>query len=174
MQKDEHEGLTNESPTKLATVASIRNAIPASTRPEEYSDPVATDVRYAWEKVRVGIEDILGQNPQLTFRPEDVYSELVAGRAVLFMSPVGWMVLSVEVDQFTADRTLLIWLAYTYDVGANNWVMHEEWLNDIAAGEDCSFIEARSAVTQMESYATSVGWTLDTRVFRKEVIEDGF
>lgn len=173
MLKDEHGEPMKESDEKLATVAHIQSASPENTRTGEFSDPVATDVREVWDTVRVGIEEILSQNPQLTYRPEDVYSELVADRAVLFMSPLGWGVLTIDVDKFTNDRSLLIWLAYTYKTGGHNWMDHESWLMNIAAGENCKFIEARSAVPQMEQYATQRGWVIDTRIYRKEVVTDG-
>lgn len=171
MPKDEHEGPTPESQEKQTTVVSIRSVIQANTPKEGYSDPVAIDIRSSdcWDDVYLGIESILDENPQLTFRPEDVYVELVENRAILFMNSLGWMVLSTERDQFTNERTLLIWLAYTYEKGGSNWISHSKWLNDIAVGEQCSFIEGRSAVPQLEPYALKHGWVIDTRIYRKEV-----
>ena len=83
------------------------------------------------------------------------------------------MVLSVEVDQFTNEKTLLIWLAYTFKTGGHQWMAHQEWLNFMAASEGCSYIEARSAVPELEPYAIKNGWTLDTRVYTREVELDG-
>jgi len=173
MPNDEQEGLTAGSQGKPTTVVSIREGIQANTRTAEYSDPVPIDVREVWETVLFGIVEILRDTPQLTFRPEDVYADLVEERSVLFMSKAGWMVLTIEKDQFTLERTLLIWLAYTYEKGGSNWATHHEWLNFVALNEGCSYIEARSAVPELEPYAIKNGWEVETRVYRREVLQDG-
>ena len=69
--------------------------------------PKHADIRTCWDKVKPGIVDILKDNPLLTFIPEDVYSECVNERAFLYTSSVGFLVLTVEVDTFTKDKTLL-------------------------------------------------------------------
>ena len=127
------------------------------------------DIRLEWDNVRPGIEDILAGSPQLTFLPEDVYSECVNGRATLLTSPIGFLVLTSQIDTFTNDKTLLIWLAYTYVKGTNNWLDHVEWFESIARNLGCRFIEARSAVPKMEAYALRNGWSLDTRIYTREV-----
>ena len=77
MPNDEHEGPTVPSQDGRTTVVSIQEGTRARTQNDVYSDPVHLDVRDAWETVRIGIEEILYQNQQLTFRPEDVYVELI-------------------------------------------------------------------------------------------------
>ena len=139
----------------------------------KFSAPQPVDIREAWNIVRDGIQEILSQNPQLTFLPEDVYSECVNERATLFMSPIGFLVLSSEIDQFTGNKTLLIWIAYTYEQGKHNWIDHYKWFDQVARALGCSFIEARSSVPEMEEYALANGWQLDTRVYTREVINDG-
>ena len=173
MPSDEQGGPIAPSQEEPTTVVSIQEGIRARMPNAAYSEPAHLDVREVWDAVRPGLEEILQQNPQLTFRPEDVYAELLEKRSLLFMSKAGWMVLSVEIDQFTGDRTLLIWLAYTFKVGGHQWSDHQEWLNLIAAGEGCRFIEARSAVPELVPYAMKHGWTLETNVYRREVEVNG-
>lgn len=136
---------------------------------KEFVAPEVADIRLEWDNVRPGIEDILAGSPQLTFLPEDVYSECVNGRATLLTSPIGFLVLTTQIDTFTNDKTLLIWLAYTYVKGTNNWLDHVEWFENIARNLGCRFIEARSAVPKMEAYALRNGWSLDTRIYTREV-----
>ena len=131
--------------------------------------PKHADIRTCWDKVKPGIVDILKDNPLLTFIPEDVYSECVNERAFLYTSSVGFLVLTVEVDTFTKDKTLLLWIAYTYNKGGHNWLAHNEWFNDLAKQAGCRYLEARSRVPEMESYTKQIRWELDTRIYRKEV-----
>ena len=67
--------------------------------------PLPADIRQCWDKIKPGLVEIIKENPLLTFIPEDVYSECVNERAFLYTSPVGFLVLTVEVDTFTKDKT---------------------------------------------------------------------
>ena len=138
---------------------------------EDFTLPQLTDIRQCWDEVKTGIESIIADDPNLTFRPEDVYSECVNGRAELFTSPIGFLVLSTEIDPFTGDRTLLIWIAYVYETGKHNWMKHVQWFEELARKTGCRYIEARSSVPQMEEYALGQGFSLNTRVYTKEVNE---
>ena len=135
----------------------------------DFVKPVLTDIRSTWNIVKPGLESILADNPTLTFIPEDVYSECVNERAFLFTSPKGFLVLTIEVDRYTKDKTLYMWLAYTYDIGGHQWIAHEQWMESVAKELDCKFIEAQSNVPGFESYAVANGWSLDTRVYRRKV-----
>ena len=135
----------------------------------EFIEPKPTDIRSCWDKIRPGIVEILRENSFLTFIPEDVYSECVNERAFLYTSPVGFLVLTVEVDQFTKDKTLLLWIAYTYEKGRHEWLAHDEWFNDLAKEAGCKYLEARSRVPEMETYTKKIGWELDTRIYRKDI-----
>ena len=135
----------------------------------DFVEPVLTDIRSTWNTVKPGVKQILRDNPSLTFIPEDVYSECVNERAFLFTSPKGFLVLTIEVDRYTKDKTLYMWLAYTYDIGGHQWIAHEQWMESVAKELDCKFIEAQSNVPGFESYAVANGWSLDTRVYRRKV-----
>ena len=135
----------------------------------DFVEPVLTDIRSTWNTVKPGIKQILRDNPSLTFIPEDVYSECVNERAFLFTSPKGFLVLTIEVDRYTKDKTLYMWLAYTYNIGGHQWIAHEQWIESVAKELDCKFIEAQSNVPGFESYAVKNGWTLDTRIYRRKV-----
>lgn len=135
----------------------------------DFVKPVLTDIRSTWNIVKPGLESILADNPTLTFIPEDVYSECVNERAFLFTSPVGFLVLTIKVDQFTKDKTLYMWIAYTYEKGGHEWLAHDEWFNDLAKEAGCKYLEARSRVPEMEAYTKKIGWELDTRIYRKDI-----
>lgn len=136
-----------------------------------FLEPQLTDIRSCWPKIKKGIEAILEENPILTFIPEDVYSECANERAFLFTSPKGFLILTEEVDTITKEKTLLIWIAYTYEQGKGNWIDHVEWFNTLALNSNCKFIEARSRVPEMREYAVANGWEIDTIVYRRHVNE---
>ena len=138
---------------------------------DEFIPPQLADIRQCWSQVKIGIESIIADDPNLTFRPEDVYSECVNGRAELFISPIGFLILSTEIDPFTDNRTLLIWIAYVYETGKHNWMKHVQWFEELARNAGCKHIEARSSVSQMEEYALKQGFSLNTRVYTKKVDE---
>tara|TARA_B100000900_G_C20573788_1_gene714450 strand:- start:1079 stop:1513 length:435 start_codon:yes stop_codon:yes gene_type:complete len=131
--------------------------------------PVFSNIRECWDKVKPGIVEILKNNPTLTFIPEDVYSECVNENAYLFTSLKGFLVFTIEIDRYTKDKTLYMWIAYTYEKGGHEWLAHEEWIESVAKQLDCKFIEAQSNVPAFESYAVKNGWDLDTRIYRRKV-----
>ena len=131
--------------------------------------PVFSNIRECWNKVKPGIVEILKNNPTLTFIPEDVYSECVNENAYLFTSLKGFLVFTIEIDRYTKDKTLYMWIAYTYEKGGHEWLAHEEWIESVAKQLDCKFIEAQSNVPAFESYAVKNGWSLDTRIYRRKV-----
>ena len=135
----------------------------------DFVEPVLTDIRSTWNKVRPGIEKILEDNPQLTFIPEDVYSDCVNENAFLFTSPAGFLIFTLQLDRYTKDKTLYMWIAYTYEIGGHQWIAHEIWIEKVAKSFNCKYIEAQSNVPGFESYATKNGWNLDTRIYRREV-----
>ena len=47
-----------------------------------------------------------------------------------------------------------------------------EWFEDVARTLECKFSEMRATLPKMEAYALRNGWSLDARVFTREV-KDG-
>ena len=141
----------------------------STERKSTIEEPVYADIRQCWDKVKPGIVEIIEEDPFITFIPEDVYSECVNDRAFLYTSPIGFLVLTIEVDAFTKDKTLLLWIAYTYEKGGHEWLAHNEWFNNLAKDAGCKYLEARSRVSEMEPYTKKIGWKLDTRIYRKDV-----
>tara|TARA_R100000734_G_C3318990_1_gene113954 strand:- start:729 stop:1187 length:459 start_codon:yes stop_codon:yes gene_type:complete len=139
----------------------------------DFDIPEYTDIRTCWEMVREGIEFILEQNPHLTYKPEDVYSECVAGKSMLFVSPLGFVVLSVQEDPFSEEKVLVVWIAYTHKRGKNNWLNHIRWFEGIAEYCGCSSIEAQSAVPELGKFLSNTGWTEEFRVYRRKVTLHG-
>ena len=136
---------------------------------DHFIEPKLADVRLCWEEIRGPICSILNEIPHCEVIPEDIYSECVNGRAELYMSSIGFMVLTIEVDPFSKTRSLLIWIAYVHETGKHNWVSHVQWLNQLAKASGCVYIKAKSVVPEMEQYALDNGWEITERVYSIEV-----
>lgn len=129
-------------------------------------EPVLGDIREDWDRVRVGIEAILQAHPQLSFRPEDVYAEVVAGKAAYWKAPEGFVVTSIEVDGFTSKKTLLIWLAWSEKRGHRNALKYQDFFKKVAVEIGAEAVEVRTTVRQMEDILVDHGWEIDQVVYR--------
>jgi hypothetical protein len=100
----------------------------------EDGNPICVDIREEWDWVRVGVEEILAEQPQLTYRAEDVYAACVNNNALLWVTEQsdGFVVSTQETDSHTGDRTFLVWVAWTKVRGQNCVVKHYNFFADIA------------------------------------------
>ena len=135
------------------------------------STPVVGNIRWEWDWVRVGVQEILDKQPQLTFRPEDVYAECVTGAATLFIDEhKNFAVTTIEVDKFTNENTFLIWLAWCSGKGLrhNSFSdLYVPFFEQVARDCKCVFLEVRTSLDKSNEYYINNGWDLDTRVFTR-------
>jgi len=129
-------------------------------------EPVLGDIREDWDRVRLGVEAILQAHPQLSFRPEDVYAEVVAGNALYWKAPEGFVVTTIEVDGFTSKKTLLVWLAYSDEQGQRNVLKYQGFFKKVASEIGVEALEVRTTVRQMEPILIDQGWEIDQIVYR--------
>ena len=129
-------------------------------------EPYIGDIREDWDRVRVGIEAILQAHPQLPFSPEDVYAEVVAGHAIYWQAPEGFVVTSIEVDRFTSKKTLLLWLAWSDQQGQRNVIKYQDFVKKVAIEIGVEAIEVRTPIRQMEDILLDQGWEVDQVVYR--------
>lgn len=130
-------------------------------------NPVLSDVRTEWDWVRYGIEEILKEDRNLTFRPEDVYAACLAGQALLWTTDEGFVVSTSETDVFNGEKTFLVWLAWARERGHNLAVKHRVFFEEAARGAGFSKIEVRSAIPEVRDYLINTGWEIDTVVFTR-------
>ena len=135
------------------------------------TEPVAVDIRSVWDWVKVGIEEILAEQPQLTYKAEDVYAACVNLKAVLYITDAedGFVVCSPEVDQTTGDRTLLMWIAWTKVRGESCVAKYYDFFADVAREHGFKNIETRTPIPAMEQYLVQQGWTKDTVVYTRAI-----
>jgi hypothetical protein len=130
-------------------------------------EPRVTDIRDAWDWVKTGVEEILAEQSQLTFRPEDVYAECLKGNAVLWTTSEGFIVSTTLVDSFNREETFLVWLAWAKKRGGNCVVKHFPFFQKKAREAGYKHIEVRSPVKAMNEYLTQQNWSIDTVVYKR-------
>lgn len=135
------------------------------TDTEAAVDPVFGDIRKEWHWVKRGIEEILSLDPQLTFRPEDVYAACVNQQAVLWVNDEGFVVSTTEVDPFNEEKTMLLWLAWAKKRGGDLVSKHGAFFEKVACEAGYSKLETRSSFMQLMPHLTERGWTIDTVVY---------
>lgn len=136
---------------------------------EAEDKPAFASIRLEWDWVKRGIEEILAEQTQLTFRPEDVYAACLNGEAHLWVAPEGFVITTAEVDEFTGAKTFLVWLAWAKKRGASCVIKYYSFFAQVAKDSGFSTIEVRTPVTALEDYLLAEGWKKDTVVYTREV-----
>ena len=138
-------------------------------RGKSINTPKVADIREEWSWVKTGVEKILEANKHLTYRPEDVYAACVGGQAVLWTTEEGFAVTTTEVDEFTNDKTLLIWIAWAKRKGGKLGIVHTDFFTELAKEHGYNKLEIRSNVETVGTYLTGSGWAIDTVVYSRDV-----
>lgn len=135
------------------------------------NNPVIANIRVEWDWVKTGIEAILAGEPQLTYRPEDVYVECVTGAATLFIDEhKNFMITTITTDKYTDKSTLLLWLGWCPNKGLRHSSFRDLYMpffEQVARDCKCSFIEVKSSLAKSNEYYLNNGWDLHTRVFTR-------
>tara|TARA_B110000977_G_scaffold5770_1_gene8136 strand:+ start:251 stop:703 length:453 start_codon:yes stop_codon:yes gene_type:complete len=131
--------------------------------------PALAHVRDEWSWVKQGIEEILAEQPQLTFRPEDVYAACLNEEAYLWVAPEGFVITTAERDEFTGARTFFLWLAWAKDRGQSCAIKYISFFTSVAKENGFENIETRTPVTALEKYFLADGWKKETVVYTREL-----
>lgn len=145
---------------------------PQTTQVESgtYKEPVLADIKKEWCWVKDGLLEVLEDNPNLTWTPEDVYAQCVYGDAFLFVADEGFVVATIHTDEFTKEKAFFVWIAWAAERGNKNVMKYLPFFEEVAkktAG--CTTIEVWTKVDKMEVYLGSLGWDLIARVYRKQL-----
>ena len=131
--------------------------------------PAYAHVRDEWGWVKGGIEEILAEQPQLTFRPEDVYAACLNGEAHLWVAPEGFVITTTEVDEFTEAKTFFVWLTWAKKRGENCGLKYYTFFAQVAKENGFSNIEVRTPIRALENKLVAEGWKKDTVIFTRDV-----
>ena len=133
--------------------------------------PVIADIRKEWDWVKVGVKEILIDQPQLTYRPEDVYAECVSGNATLFVLGKNFAITTVYLDRYTDDKIFLLWL--TWGKNMQNAHRYVHFFERVARDCGCVYMEGRTSIDRLGEYYLENDWKLETRVFRRKLEQYG-
>lgn len=133
--------------------------------------PVIADIRKEWDWVKVGVKEILIDQPQLTYRPEDVYAECVNGNATLFVLGKNFAVTTVYLDKYTDDKIFLGWLTWGKNIQNAHRYVH--FFEKVARDCGCVYMEGRTSIDRLGEYYLENDWKLETRVFRRKLEQYG-
>jgi hypothetical protein len=136
---------------------------------EKGGDPIYASIRDYWDWAKTGLEEILAENAQLTFIPEDVFASCVSGQAHFWVAPEGFVITSREVDEFTNDQTFLFWLAWAEERGQSCVIKYYSFFEQVARDAGYKKIEVRTAVNALEPYLLTEGWTKETVVYTRKL-----
>lgn len=75
------------------------------------------DIREVWGEVRYGLEHVR-QKTEAPWRPEDIYAACVMGKAHVYLGEPGFVVFQPQENKLTGAPELLVWVAYSREVGA--------------------------------------------------------
>ena len=135
--------------------------------------PVVADIRREWDWVKLGIEEIIAEQPQLTYRPEDVYAACVNGEATLFVrkgvSGNDFAVTQMEFDKYSGDKIMTMWLAHIEQRGRKQAIELMEFFDQVGRDCGCSYIEGRTPLEPLGEYYLKNGWALDTKVYTRKL-----
>ena len=144
---------------------------PDISEPENF---VCSDVRLEWDWVKPQIENILSEQPYLTYRPEDVYANCINGNAILLtVGKTKFVVVETLTDNFTHTKTLNIWLAWVSPEhkSQTNTALHLPFFENMARDFGCSYLECSTDKPSLGRLYTSIGWKLKTQVYIKDLGE---
>ena len=136
---------------------------------QHINEPIPADIRVEWHWVKTGVEEILAEQPQLTYKPEDIYAAVLMQKAILWVAPEGFVISTQEQDQFNGDMTFLVWVAWAKKRGDNCAIKYYDFFASNAKEAGFKKIEVRSPITAIEKYLISEGWQKDNVIFTREL-----
>jgi hypothetical protein len=136
----------------------------------ELVNPQIANIRQEWDWVKPGLEEILHLDPNLTWRPEDVYASVISGESHLWVHPNFFTVTTVETDMFNGDKTFMIWIMKAKERGGANSVTYTKFYEDVAKQLGCQHIAGKSIQMPAIDYAGErVGWEITEITFGKDL-----
>lgn len=132
--------------------------------------PKVANIREEWDWVKLGIDEILHLDKNLTYRPEDIYASVIRGESQLWVHPNFFNVCMIQTDEFTGDKTFVIWISWAKERGGANAVTFASFYEDVARQYGCAHIETKSVQMPAVEYAVDkVGWEITEITFGKDL-----
>jgi|VirMetMinimDraft_7_1064189.scaffolds.fasta_scaffold122708_2 hypothetical protein len=133
------------------------------------ANPVFSDIRTEGYWVIPAVQEILDEQPQLSFTTNDICIACKEGSAALWVAKEGFVISTGETDTFTGDRTFLVWVAWARDRRQSCVIKYYEFFADVARESGFKHIEVRTPIRKLEPYLIAEGWDIDTVVYTREL-----
>ena len=127
------------------------------------SQLILQDVRDVWDEIRPGL-DHTQRKIGAPWRPEDVYSACVAGRAFVYTGEPGFIVVQPQNNAITGKPELFLWVAYAR--GQDNIATFQDQVDEIAIEHGFDRIVMWSNRPGFEKVP---GWEAVATVFQREL-----
>jgi hypothetical protein len=137
-------------------------------------EPVFSDIKIEWGWIKPQIKQILLEQPELTYRPEDVYASCVNGAARLVtLDGNKFAIIEVITDTFTYKKSLNIWLAGAVEEGKSGTTIltYIGFFEKIAREYGCSYLECSTSKASLGRLYSSVGMNLKLHTYVKDLGE---
>lgn len=133
------------------------------------ANPVFADIRTEGYWVIPAVQEILDEQPQLSFTTNDICIACKEGSATLWVAKEGFVISTGETDSFTGDRTFLVWVAWARDRGQSCVIKYYDFFAHVAREAGFKRIEVRTPIRKLEPYLIAEGWDIDTVVYTREL-----
>jgi len=137
---------------------------------ETADKPILASIREEWGWVKRGIEEILQEQPKLTYRAEDVYAACLNGDAYLWVFPEGFLISTAEKDEYSGEHIFFFWLAWVKKRGGKTvFTKYVPFFLNIAKEMGFKRIETRTPVLELERSFLADGWERQSAIYTREV-----
>lgn len=130
--------------------------------------PEIVDIRGHWHKVRPAIEELIKSTGE-DIIPEDVYHSCKTGDSVFVLAPEGFVILTINTDQFTNKQELMVWFAYAFEQGADCVSKYMEYFKGLAVQGNCGYIVTKTSFDRVGEHLVARGWRKGLTEYRYEV-----
>jgi len=132
--------------------------------------PVIASIREEWDWVKPGVEEILREQPKLTYRAEDVYAACLNEEAFLWVFPEGFSINTAEKDEYSGDHIFFFWLVWVKKRGQRTVLeKYVPVFAEIAKEMGFKRIETRTNVSDLERSMLSDGWERQSATYTRDL-----
>ena len=130
------------------------------------------NIQKEWHWIKPEIEQLLADNPQLTYKVEDVYAKCLYKDASLILVDKGFIVVIITEDETQTKKSLFVWIAKTLNKPTGFIELKNIWktLEILGKESGCSTIETSTPIKRVGRYLEKTGWTLKTIDYTKDLI----
>lgn len=137
---------------------------------ETAAKPILASIREEWDWVKRGIDEILREQPKLTYRAEDVYAACLNGEAFLWVFPEGFLISTAEKDEYSGEHIFFFWLVWVKKRGQKTVIKkYVPFFVETAREMGFERIETRTPVSELERSLLADGWERQSAIYTREV-----